>query len=243
MDLLLKARFPGGKAKNKLQAEWDRVLGNPPSLSSINRWKAGHMPQSSDDLWRLARMLDVDPTGLIEIEALQMDDIDQFIRTVQLDQWRSHAPLMFLKSFLGRQAVWPPVEYLNKYFDKKRWHSVDFKHDIANGSGFYQQIEIACQSSARHNAVRTYHVAYRQEFLFAGRWLQYGVLIRTPDKVQLVHINGDKQSYVPESNMAPTRFETYFGPGSAIFRVASLHEFDLALVETKDAAKPFVQFG
>ncbi len=242
--LALEDRFPGKKVKlvRQLQAEWAKVIGAQPSASSYYRWISGALPKSSEHLWKLARVLDVDPTGLLEVEKIHENEINSLIRMFQIDMWGHNSAVSYLKDFLGRQAVWPNAEYLQKYFSGRRWFTADFVHDAAVNKNFYQMVALASCDVAERQTVRTFHIAFRQESLFAGRWLQYGIIIRTPDKVVLLHINGDLQSYRPGGPMEPSRFETFFGPESVTFRVACLHDFTLEVLSSQAPALEAVRF-
>lgn len=238
----LAVRFPGKKAIPQLQAEWASQFGDQPSTSTCGRWLTGALPQTSDDLWKLAKILEVDPIGLVEIEVIQGEEVDSFIRMFQLDKWGQYPAISYIKDFVGRQAQWPHKDYLEKYFPDNPWRCIDFTHDANLDKNFYQMVAISSKVVEKYYAIRTFHIAFRQEFLFAGRWLQFGLMIRTPEKVLLLHINGDMQSYIPGDPLEPLRFETFFGPESATFRVACLHDFSLELLESPSPELNAVRF-
>lgn len=74
-------------------------------------------------------------------------------------------------------------------------------------------------------APQAFHFAFRQPGWFADRWLDYGFVVRTGREVRLLHINGKSESYKTRSLEEPTYVETFFGPSTVEFCIASLHPF------------------
>jgi len=73
-------------------------------------------------------------------------------------------------------------------------------------------------------------------------WTPYGFIQRERDRVRLYQFRGHTAEL--ETRPEPKSFtvETWFGIGPAEFRVASLHRFKLALVQSADTSGDCLRF-
>lgn len=164
------------------------------------------------------------------------------LSSLQLAQWRQTG-LRFLSDFFGRQHQWPPIGFVQEYYDRnRRWHQQEIEHDPELCSLYYACIAISGSQDIFAHQPQVYHVAFRIPGFFRERWLEFGIVIRYQTSVRLFHINGDHQECTTAETSAPTRFETWFGPGKAVFRVASLHPFSLNLLDPDNKAGERVRF-
>ena len=245
LHALLEDRLSGSLAA--MHARWptyDRAgekLIAPPHRSTVNRWTHGEMPRTSGHLMRLCGILDVDPMCLLKLPDGDPDSTMESLATTYLHgSWEPPA-LKFLEEFLGRRAQWPPPDLAQRYFGRK-WYQREFVHEATTRLNHYATISITPSGRAPIGGPLVYHVAFRHATLFGKRWLQYGVVLRYGNRISLRHINGYTDLYDAENAQYPTRIETWFGLSPAVFRIASLHPFDLRLEETGIASLPAVRF-
>lgn len=228
LRMLIAKRLPGGIAE--LQDRWvqspaqvDRDAAVP-HRSTMHRWSTGKVPRTSDDLLRLCGVLDIDPLCLLTLPQADPDlAIEKLMSAYVHGRWQPPA-LEFLAEFLGRRSAWPPQGLARRYFGRD-WYTAELEHDPARAANFYATFRIAAAGEGPF----VYHVAFRHSRLFARRWLQYGFVVRHGLAVRLRHINGHVDTYEAPSLASATLVQTWFGPGSVCFRVASLHPFALTL--------------
>ena len=246
---LVARRLPGGWSE--LQDLWVArdtsqrgAAGQAPHRSTMHRWTQGQMPRTAGDLLRLCGILDVDPLALLRLPpSEETGALERLVRAYVHGRWQPPA-LEFLHDFLGRRSVWPPPSPALEHFGRD-WHVHDFSHDPVDGANQYATVRILPPSSPPRatGEPRVWHFAYRHERLFGRRWLQYGVVSRVGRQVTLLHINGHEDSIELQSEVEVVQVQTWFGPGAAVFRVASLHEFSLDVVFPCDrAGGPWVRF-
>lgn len=247
LDALIEAQFPEGIAV--FLAEWQaRFTGKgrgqddrTPDRATIYRWiKDGSTPRRREDFLRLCSLLDVDPICLLRPRDVSADRaIEHLLSSFQIDRWRNPA-LGFLAEFFGRQANWPPPTFARERYHRP-WIAHDFTHDPAKAANFYAMIELPAPSTVFERRPQIHHFAYRIPGFFRDRWLEFGVVERFGRSVKLYHINGFSAGYDADP-AEPARVETWFGPGSAVFRAASLHEFALRVIGPNAAGLPAVRF-
>lgn len=245
LHALLEDRLPGGMGD--MHARWpayDRAGEEPnvpPHRSTVNRWSRGLMPRTSDDLMRLCGILDVDPMCLLKLPDNDSETTMESMATIYLHGRWEPAALRFLEEFLGRRPQWPPPELALRYFGRK-WFCREFVHEATTRTNYYARANIVASPRMSRGGPFVYHVAFRHATLFGKRWLQYGMVLRYGKRVSLRHINGHTDMYDAEDVQAPTRIETWFGPSPAVFRIASLHAFDLYLDQATNAELSAVRF-
>lgn len=235
---LLHARFADGVAG--LQSHWDASGG--PNRATLYRWIGSALPRSPDDLLRLCALLDVDPFCLlVPGGGNAIAAASALIHAYQNDHWERVPALSFLRQFAGRQSEWPPSALATEHY-RRNWSVIDFTHSASLGHSYYARLELR-PTPDRGLLPTTYHFAFRQQHFFGSKWLHYGYVVDHASKVSLVHINGHIQDYDRSANQSRAIVETFFGPISTTFRVASLHSFDLRiLTPTETANAPAVRF-
>lgn len=243
---LIAQRLPGGV--RELQDRWVQLpchAGEPdvavPHRATVHRWSTGQVPRTSADLLRLCAVLDVDPLCLLTLPESDAELAnDGLMRAYVHGRWEPPA-LEFLTEFLGRRSVWPPQAIARRYFGRD-WFTAEVEHDADRSANYYATLRIDASPDVRSDGPIVYHVAFRHARLFARRWLQYGFVVRHDGLVRLRHINGYVDSCRLTGRRSPTLVQTWFGPGAATFRVASLHPFSLSLLPIGDSLGPAVRF-
>jgi hypothetical protein len=187
----------------------------------------------------MAALLDVDPFCLLSFGSTPAQQgIETLLSWAQHGRWERFG---FFQDFFGRQAHWPPAWIAVPYTGKK-WHLAHLQHKPEVRANYYPAICLT--GLRRHKELpQTYHFAYRNPGVFAGRWLQYGFVVQHGCDVRLLHINGQTDAYSEQELTQEARIETYFGPGPAEFQIASLHNFKLEHLPDKEAdSAPAVRF-
>ena len=245
LHALLATRLPGGVPE--VQARWslhDRSgleSKGPPHRATFHRWTQGQVPRTADDLLRLSGILDVDPICLLKLPERNPEaTMERLASTDVHGRWEPPA-LELLQEFMGRRAAWPPPSLARDYFGRD-WHKREITHDATDRTNFYATLRIAPPDGSRCGGPFVYHVAFRHTSLFGKRWLQYGLVLRHGNRISLRHINGHIDSCDARDALAPNLVETWFGPGPAVFCVASLHPFTLDLIEAGPTGEPVVRF-
>ncbi|WP_417449567.1 hypothetical protein [Kordiimonas sp.] len=203
-----------------------KALSDPPDRSTVYRWMKGQLPRSASDLLSLCSLLDIDPFSILTARDGSISDaIHWLLNAVQLRQWRQPS-LSFLADLFGRQQAWPPPSLAETFYGRP-WHVKEFEHDPAKRALYYACIGLSGSSDIRHTTPQVFHFAFYTPGVFGERWLQYGFVERYNNTIRLIHINGHTEIYEAEALSEPSSVETWFGPGHAVFRVASLHSFSL----------------
>jgi len=91
------------------------------------------------------------------------------------------------------------------------------------------------------NQPQVWHFAFKSPLGIFREWRPYGFVEVFEDQISLFHFNGHMQ-VVPRPRDGRFIVETYFGEGSADFRVASLHPFTLEQLEAPDPRLAVVRF-
>ena len=240
-----------GGVKTLLE-EWQNTYGehDVPDRATVYRWRDGALPKTSINLIRFANLLDVDPFCLLVPNS--NSKVDEVIGEVFKSYQLNDAPepsLQFIADFFGWNQLWPPpyFEEVRKNKPTRRliykWHEQEFALDAAKQSNYYALIKlIPTQPAVRP---QTLHFAFGGKSALRRRWLHYGFVVRDGTAVKLTHIHGHGHghtgSYEASSATDPTFVETWFGPSSATFRVASRHPFSLEVIDD-DVGKPRVRF-
>lgn len=235
-------RAPGGTSE--IQDRWARSPGLShssdfvvPHRSTIHRWSTGQVPRTATDLLLLCSVLDIDPLCLLTLPQTDPDSaIERLMSAYVHGSWQPPA-LEFLSEFLGRRAMWPPHSLSRQFFGRD-WFIAELGHDASKAANFYATFRI----SAVGEGPFVYHFAFRHPNLFARRWLQFGFVVRHGAAVKLRHINGYVDTCEAPRSNSPTLVQTWFGPGSACFRVACIHPFTLEFDSPSTVEKRTVRF-
>ena len=107
------------------------------------------------------------------------------------------------------------------------WTTVEYRHDPALVSNVFACFSFKPEASTGKCSPWVVHFAYRRAGARDGMWRPYGSVIRIGRTVSLISESGDLQEKTFDATASQVAVETYFGPGAAEFRVASLHKFEL----------------
>lgn len=203
--------------------------------ATVSRWLNGRsLPKDSSKFLRLAALLDVDPFSLLAPESdrpgLAVDRIINLIRSRTMIP----AAFSFMHDFFGRRKDWPP----ELETPSRPWVIRGFVHDPQRQTNVYAKVLLKSESDLIASRPQAFHFAFRHPTYFGGYWLQYGTVFRWRGEATLWHINGHSERISIESLTDPTPARTWFGPGPAIFRVASLHPFELEVtIDQSDGSR------
>lgn len=215
-----------------LVIEWDHRLQSGyfgPAKSrdraTIYRWLNNGLPSKAEDIYGFAATLDVDVMAVIDINPTFL--AREYSKERLLLHFNSIGASRFSPLWMTfRPGIsWPSQELATSYY-KRDWSIFEFEHDGEAVLNVYAGIEIRDTSELPSPWV--YHFAYRRKNANDKMWRPFGTVVRNGDEVILLSESGDYQrieSAAPE----PTFVETFFGPGPAEFRIASLHRFSAEL--------------
>ncbi|MBF2052254.1 MAG: hypothetical protein IGS03_02175 [Candidatus Sericytochromatia bacterium] len=226
-----------------------------PHHKTVLRWARQQqgLPKSPQRLLALAQALDVDPFLLLQFDpALVLQACRQASWNLS---WGSiHKALAILNGLLAlTPEAWPPPE-LAEGFDGE-WYCEDFVHDPRAGRHFFQAFEVLPEHfyapEGHFEAARDpqlWYLAYRDISLKQDEpeplsyWRPFGLIWTENQRLQLLQFSGlqDAAELNPDCRFA---FEVFFGQGAAMFRMASLHPFELQRVSDTAADLPRVRFG
>ena len=218
-----------------LAVEWEeRVaagvqrVGKPRNRASIYRWLKSGLPSHRDDVLGFAAALDVDPVALLDIDATAIEQ--HFAKERWLFQLRSvhRSALAPLWAIYQPRPSWPNEEIAHNYYGRS-WCTEDFAHDPQKIANVYAAVQLSATEADTAFFPHAYHFAYRRPNARDGIWRPYGTVVAYRDEVRLISESGDYQSIERSDESGLVVVETYFGPGPAEFRVASLHGFTVRL--------------
>jgi hypothetical protein len=203
--------------------------------------KGESLPRSSAIFLRLAGLIDVDPFALVAVPA--GDILAAAEDVLRIVQKAATAPpwLHFVHDLFGRQRIWPPDGLALAYFGR-RWHAQELVHDPHVRSNYYARVLLHDLLKPTDRRPQILHFAFKHPALFHARWLEYGLVRVHGGAAVLHHINGYMDRIELAASDEPVRVETWFGPGPAQFRVASLHPFALETAPSADGAAIALRF-
>ncbi len=226
-----------------LAASWP--VDPVPHRSTVLRWlTAGTFPKSARQFLALAGAIDVDPFSLWTFRISAFDVLcARIIRVARQRRWsRLHPALSFLDRFIGPTAQWPPVEIAEDYFGRP-WCIAEFEHPAQIDRNYYGHILIESPRAHDFSDPQVWHFAYRDSGVRSAAWRPYGFVQRMGAELSLFNFSGLTDR--AEIGVATRQFrvETWFGEGAAQFRVASLHEYRLAIEVAATPGIPRVRFA
>ena len=149
--------------------------------------------------------------------------------------------LQFVHGFFGRQKIWPPQQLTSVYFGRP-WYLQEFSHDPGVRSNCYAALLLRGLLQPPDRRPQVLHFAFKHPSLFHARWLEYGLVRIQGGSAVLHHINGYTDQLDLAAPDAPVAVESWFGPGPALFRVASLHPFTLRMAEGEPGIEKVLRF-
>src|SRR5262249_35978876 len=107
---------------------------------------------------------------------------------------------------------------------------------------FYQSIVLRPQAY-RGTLPTVWHFAFRHDSAHQREWMPFGFVRREAGCLTLFNDWGITDQARRDNSDEEVRVETWFGPGAATFRVASLAPCSLSVVENERRGVPTERFG
>lgn len=241
---LIERRF---QSVDGLVVEWgERVasgtqkVGRARDRSTIYRWIEKGLPSTRNDIFGFASVLDVDPVGILDIDgAFVQNHFGRERRLFQIGLTQLSRLSPFWPIYIPG-PTWPNEEIAHHFYGRS-WCTRDFTHDPSVIANVYVAVHLSATTNGEPVTPRTYHFAYRRLGAQDGMWRPFGTVIGLHNAVRLVSENGDYQEVSDERSSSVVVAETFFGPGPAEFRVASLHDFRVR-IETPSKGQTSVRF-
>jgi hypothetical protein len=220
---------------DELVVEWEervrteqQKIGTYKDRATLYRWLKNGLPAKRDDIFGLFGLLNVDPVACLNLES---DDFrNQFVKERYFFLLNSikHSRLAPLWSLIQANAHWPDQSISYDFFNRA-WFAHEFTHTASAVRNAFVDIKLSTRERKSDMPVPfVYHFAYRKRYAADGLWRPFGCVIHYNTKAILISENGEVKSM----NCAPADqliVQTFFGPGPAEFKVASLHEFKLTV--------------
>jgi hypothetical protein len=221
-------------------------LEPPPDRSTVTRWLSSdgsHFPRDEERILALAGALDVDPTALWTFDADTFPVLwPKITRAARTGKWSGLlTPLSFLRHFAEPADEWPSEPIAQRFFDRG-WVVQEFSHDPRNGANFYQNVVLRTHAP-RGKFPIVWHFAYRHGGVHKREWKPFGFVRREAGHLTLFNdwgITDQARCVISDEEVG---VQTWFGPGAATFRVASLHPFSLTEAKEARPGVPTVRFG
>lgn len=225
-------------------------LDKPPHRVTVWRWinnPSGPFPKHADAILALAGALDLDPMALWDME----DDefrrrVHTFAVAIVRRRWKDQdRTFMFLEQMLDCAGEWP-ADRLARHYYRRPWVVRNVSHDARRQRNYYGHFLIAPETLSER-APQLWHFAFRDAPARGIRgmngWYVYGSVEAYGEKITLRNYNGKVSRCALKSSGGPFVVETWFGQGSADFRIASLHSFQLSMPERALRTIPRVRFS
>lgn len=240
---LIRRRF--GSVDN-LIVEWEHRVaskgqrrGVHRDRTTVYRWLSTGLPSQTDDIFGFAAVLDVDPVALLSIDQRYVhEQFGRERRWFRLNRRRATylAPLW---PIYAAEDGWPNQALAEAFFGR-HWHVTDFAHDPTIITNVYAAIVLENRDPHDLAIPKTYHIAYRRAGVSDRMWRPFGTVIGFETEIVLLSESGIYQRI--ERDGPQVVFESYFGPGQAEFRIASIHAFSLTL-EVPSTGRHCVRFS
>lgn len=229
---LIEKRF--GSVDN-LVVEWEELVrtkkmgfGQARDRSSIYRWLDKGMPSSLDALFGFCGVLNIDPISILDFEKSGiLKNFGKLRRSFQLGLKASSSYKALWEMFVPGPN-WPSNTIAENYYGRP-WHIVDFAHDSREITNVYALLNIMLPMRTEEFSPVVFHIAYRRKGALDAMWRPFGSIISVFNSTKLISESGDFQEMPMERAEEKVLVETFLGPGSVDFRLASLHRFDLQL--------------
>ena len=231
-------------AKKGLQGiiqAWPKSF-EPPHRATLWRWLKGKSQTPTTRQLELAGAFDLDPFALFETTpkgfAVMCRALARHIGA------RNDSPLgsdlQWLRDFVAPCEEWPPSLIASKYFGRE-WKVSSFAHTARSRKNYFQTITLRAAKNGFAKR-QIWHFAFKAANPAFNLWTPYGFVEWQENSVALFHYRGHTAAVTIAVEATSFGVETWFGEGSAEFRVASLHEFRLALDHNAQRAQVCVRF-
>lgn len=211
-----------------------------PDRGTLWRWRRGEAVPNEFNFLGLAGSLDVDPALLLKLR--EGTTFIDFCESVSPTGWggswaSSLRKFSFFQDVIFGKNEWPPSEKILPAF-KRDWFRHFFRHDATKRASYYAAFLITPKRGARN---RVWHFAWRDGW---RGWRPYGVVIARDSEIHLYCFDGREASVAVKADQYQQFVvETWFGPNSAEFCLASLHDFTVELWNGDSSAFPNVRFS
>lgn len=213
-----------------------------PDRTTLWRWFNGRSQITPALILPLAGTFDLDPFALFEITPPAYAALCRALakgigagRGTQLAR-----DLQWLSDLVAPREDWPPNEIASRYFHRP-WVVKPFRHTAQYAQNFFQRLLITAPVM-KFREPQVWHFAFRGQNPSFQLWVPYGFIEKRPNQIALYHYRGNSTSVDVSAEASTFIVETWFGLGTAEFRAASIHKFDLALIDSADLALPCVRF-
>jgi hypothetical protein len=223
------------------------TLEPPPDRSTVTRWltsDGSHFPRNEERILALAGALDIDPTALWTFDTESFPVLwPKIVRAARSGKWSGLLnSLSFLRHFADATEQWPPQAVASRFFDRP-WTQHDLVHDPAHGANYYRNV-ILRPTSRTEKFPRVWHFASRYIGGAPRRdWRPIGFVRREPDMVTLFSDFAMTEQCLCVPDSEEVCVQLWHGQGSEVFRIASLHPFDVSVVDQPRDDVPLVRFG
>lgn len=222
--------------------------GEQPHRATILRWVSDFhkgLPKSAKRLKELAQTLDVDPFLLLKIREETFKSLCS--HSSWITQWgKYHKSLTFLSDLVGLgMDPWPAAHLASDY--EGHWQTWDLEHTAREQNNYFFSLVLQPEifydldqeevvEKQRQNQV--WYIATRDAKTQAdalvghGLWKPFGIFFIQDHQLNLLNLGTGEWLTTPfDEDCFDISF--YCGPGSSIFRVASLHPFEVMPDEHK----------
>lgn len=209
-------------------------VGEPRDRATIYRWLKLGLPNRREEVMGLCATLDVDPLALVDLDSGAFIKLFERERQLFLLNQPIRSRLSVLWPLIRPSPHWPDFGIGHDYFARP-WSLFEFEHPARDIVNVFAQIRLHDRAEPEAaEPVRVYHFAYRKAGALDRLWRPYGIVRRRGNQVIAVAEMGwrDMRSPDPEGVIDA---ETFFGPGPASFRIASLHAFDAEIIAPSQA--------
>ena len=208
------------------------------SVKTVYAWLKHGLPSTKETLFSFCGALDVDPVAIIDFDLSNLrKHFGRFRRAIMLSGLNvgGFGPLV---DFYRPSAGWPDNGHAQRYFGRD-WTVFHIDHPAETILNTYATITVSGDPSEPAAWPRAYHIAYRRRSNADGLWRPYGSVILRQNEAILAHENGDiqRQPILAHSEHR-LRFQTFFGPSPAEFRLACLHPFSGSVAPYPDPTAP-----
>lgn len=231
LNRLLKERL-GKTSMSNAHSDWP-IESEPVNRSTIFRWLQGGKAPRPELFYALAGTLDVDPFALLNpAPATTFSSICQAVGDTlwSRGQPKGLKKWLFLSDLAEGGREWPSRDLASTYF-KRQWCCREFAHDPAHRANYYARFRIEARAPAGDGDPlldKVWHFAFRDAR--RRNWRPYGCIRGREGRLELYGYGGTVDGSAREESVGAFIAETWFGPGKADFRIASLHGFTAELI-------------
>jgi hypothetical protein len=231
---LIHDRYAGGV--DELASKWEGLVATRPGFpsargrASIYRWLDDGVPTRGADaglhVFGLCALLDVDLLSIFDYE--RNGYFSKFAKLRQLIYARASS-IGGLATFMAMYRPgdnWPSDAIASACYGR-RWFAYQFTNEDAWQSNDYVLVKVRFAEKVGGQP-RAAHVAYRRVRVPDTMWRYYGTVIAVDGHLELYNESGGHQR-MQQVDEEEIRFRTYYGGRPVEWRVASLHDFSVAL--------------